>query len=63
MGFLKAARREGLRSRDVKPAIRARGNSMPRAKGCHARKVAVQEQLQDREAWSRRHRYGCRWRA
>ena len=47
----------------VEPVIRVRKNSVPKAKGCYARKHAVQEQLQDREGWSRRHGYGYRWMA
>lgn len=52
-----------LSSNGIEPVIRVRKNSVPKAKGCYARKHAVQEQLQDREGWSKRHGYGYRWMA
>ena len=50
-----------LSSNGIEPVIRVRKNSVPKARGCYARKCAVQEQLQDREAWNKRHGYGHRW--
>jgi hypothetical protein len=48
----------------VEPVIRARRNSVPRSRGCHARKRAVEEVLRlGREGWSRAHGYGMRWAA
>lgn len=52
-----------LSDNGVEPVIKVRKNSVPRARGCYARKYAVQEQLQDREGWSKRHDYGHRWMA
>ena len=51
-----------LSDNGVEPVIRVRKNSVPIARGCYARKYAVQEQLQDREEWSKKHGYGHRWR-
>ncbi|MCX6654319.1 MAG: hypothetical protein NTY03_04260, partial [Candidatus Bathyarchaeota archaeon] len=42
------------------PGIKVRRNSSARARGCHARKMAVMEQLGDPEAWRRRVGYGGR---
>ena len=43
--------------------IRVRSNSVPKSKGCQARKVAVIEQKMFKpRAWSRIHRFGYRWR-
>jgi Transposase DDE domain len=50
-----------LSSNGIEPVIRVRKNSVPKARGCYARKYAVQEQLQDRETWSKKHGYGHRW--
>jgi len=47
----------------IEPGIRVRRNSSARARGCHARKMAVMEQLRDPEAWRRRVGYGGRWMA
>jgi hypothetical protein len=47
----------------VEPGIKVRRNSSARARGCHARKMAVMEQLGDPEAWRRRVGYGGRWMA
>lgn len=52
-----------LAKHGVDPAIKVRRNSIPRSKGCPARKQAVAEQLKDYEAWRDRHQYGQRWRA
>ena len=52
-----------LSNNGIEPVIRVRKNSVPKAKGCYARKYAVQEQLQDREGWSKRYGYGYRWMA
>ena len=52
-----------LSSRNVKPVIRVRSNSIPKSKGSMARKMAVIEQQTFRpKAWSRIHRFGYRWR-
>lgn len=52
-----------LSDNGVEPVIKVRKNSVPKAKGCYVRKYSVQEQLQDRERWSRKHGYGYRWMA
>lgn len=47
----------------IKPIIRVRRNSVPKSKGCQARKMAVIEQKAFKpRAWSRIHRFGYRWR-
>ena len=50
-----------LAERGIEPAIKVRRNSSSRARGCHARKRAVVEQLRDPEAWKKRVGYGERW--
>ncbi|MGC9178026.1 MAG: hypothetical protein ACP5G6_06395 [Conexivisphaera sp.] len=46
----------------MEPVIRVRRNSVPRSRGCHARKRAMEEVLRlGREGWSRAHGYGMRW--
>jgi hypothetical protein len=52
-----------LAAKGVEAGIRVRRNSSRRARGCHARKMAVMEQLGDPEAWKRRVGYGGRWMA
>jgi len=52
-----------LSQHDVEPVIKVRKGSVAKAKGCYARKYAVQEQLQDIDAWKRRHGFGYRWMA
>ena len=52
-----------LDANHIKPIIRVRSNSVPKSKGCHARKIAVIEQKRFKpKAWSRIHRFGYRWR-
>lgn len=47
----------------IKPVIRVRSNSVPKNRGCPARKMAVIEQKAFKpKAWSRIHRFGYRWR-
>jgi len=43
-----------LAAKGVEAGIRVRRNSSRRARGCHARKMAVMEQLGDPEAWKQR---------
>lgn len=52
-----------LAAKGVEAGIRVRRNSSRRARGCHARKMAVMEQLGDPEAWKQRVGYGGRWMA
>ncbi|MBI2185075.1 MAG: IS5 family transposase [Thaumarchaeota archaeon] len=48
----------------IKAVIRVRRNSVPKSKGCQARKLAVIEQKAFKpKSWSRIHRFGYRWRA
>jgi transposase len=42
--------------------IKVRSNSVPKSRGCMARKLAVAEQLENYDAWRDRHGYGYRWR-
>jgi IS5 family transposase len=52
-----------LDERHIKPVIRVRSNSVPKSKGCQARKLAVIEQKAFKpKSWSRIHRFGYRWR-
>jgi hypothetical protein len=52
-----------LDGRGIKPVIRVRKNSVPKSKGCQARKVSVIEQQTFKpKAWSNIHRFGYRWR-
>jgi hypothetical protein len=52
-----------LSSKRIKPVIRVRSNSVPKNKGCQARKLAVIEQQAFKpRSWSRIHRFGKRWR-
>ncbi len=52
-----------LDQRHIKPVIRVRSNSVPKSKGCQARKMAVIEQKRFKpRSWSRIHRFGYRWR-
>lgn len=52
-----------LDERHIKPVIRVRTNSVPKSKGCQARKMAVIEQKRFKpRSWSRIHRFGYRWR-
>lgn len=52
-----------LDERHIKPVIRVRRNSVPKSKGCQARKLAVVEQQTFKpKSWSRIHRFGYRWR-
>ncbi len=52
-----------LDERHIKPVIRVRSNSVPKSKGCQARKMAVIEQQAFKpKAWSKIHRFGYRWR-
>lgn len=47
----------------IKPVIRVRKGSVPKSRGCQARKLAVIEQQTFKpKAWSRIHRFGFRWR-
>lgn len=46
---------------DAVPAIRVRKNSVPNAKGCYTRKLAVTSQKADYRAWSASVSYGSRW--
>ncbi len=50
-----------LDDRQIKPAIKVRRNSSLKAKGCMPRKLVVQEQLKDYDAWKKTRRYGDRW--
>ena len=53
-----------LDANHIKPVIRVRSNSVPKSRGCQARKSAVIEQKTFKpKAWSRIHRFGYRWRA
>ena len=52
-----------LAQHGIDPAIRVRSNSIPRSRGCPARKQAVAEQLKDYKAWRCKHQYGQRWKA
>jgi transposase len=52
-----------LANHGIDPAIKVRGNSVAKAKGCPARRQAVAEQLKNPEAWKRNHSYGQRWKA
>jgi len=52
-----------LAAKGVEAGIRVRRNSSRRARGCHARKMAVMEQLGDPEAWKQWVGYGGRWMA
>jgi hypothetical protein len=47
----------------IEPVIKVRKNASNKAGGCMARKLVVQEYLQDPEAWKRNHGYGQRWMA
>ena len=52
-----------LSNNHIKPVIRVRSNSVPKSRGCQARKKAVIEQQTFKpKAWSRIHRFGYRWR-
>jgi len=52
-----------LSNNHIKPLIRVRSNSVPKSKGCMARKLAViEQQMFKPKAWSRIHRFGYRWR-
>ena len=52
-----------MMGRHIKQVIRARSNSVPKSKGCQARKMAVIEQKAFKpRSWSRIHRFGYRWR-
>jgi hypothetical protein len=52
-----------LSNNHIKPVIRVRSNSVPKSRGCQARKNAVIEQQTFKpKAWSRIHRFGYRWR-
>ena len=52
-----------LDERHIKPVIRIRKGSVPKSKGCQARKLAVIEQQAFKpRSWSRIHRFGKRWR-
>ena len=52
-----------LSSNGINPVIRVRSNSVPKSKGCMARKLAVIEQQTFKpKAWSRIHRFGYRWK-
>jgi len=52
-----------LSNNRIEPVIRVRSNSVPKSKGCMARKLAVIEQQTFKpKAWSRIHRFGYRWR-
>ena len=52
-----------LSNNRIKPVIRVRSNSVPKSKGCMARKLAViEQQMFKPKAWSRIHRFGYRWR-
>ncbi len=52
-----------LDERGIKPVIRIRGNSVPKAMGSHARRRAAIEQLAFKpRSWYRIHRFGYRWR-
>jgi transposase len=52
-----------LANHGIDPAIKVRSSSIPRSRGCPARKQAVAEQLKNPKAWKRSHNYGLRWRA
>jgi len=52
-----------LAQHGIDPAIKVRSNSVAKARGCMARKLAVAEQLKDYGEWRDRHQYGLRWRA
>lgn len=52
-----------LAENGIDPAIKVRANSVPKSRGCPARKQAVAERLNDPEAWRRNHSYGLRLRA
>jgi hypothetical protein len=45
----------------IKPIIKVKANSSPKAKGCIPRNMAVVEQLQDIKKWKKKHGYGLRW--
>ncbi len=52
-----------LDDRHIKPVIRVKSNSVPKSKGCQARKMAVIEQKAFKpRSWNRIHRFGYRWR-
>jgi len=52
-----------LAMKGIEPVIKVRKNASNKAGGCMARKLVVQEYLQDPEAWKRNHGYGQRWMA
>lgn len=53
-----------LDENDIEPVIRVRRNSVPKSRGCMARKLAVIEQQKLRpKAWSKAHGFGYRWMA
>lgn len=52
-----------LAKHGIDPAIRVRSNSIPRSRGCPARKHAVAERLKNPERWRHNHRYELRLRA
>ena len=52
-----------LDAKGIEAGIRVRRNSSRRARGCHARKRVVLEQLGDPEGWRRWVGYGGQWMA
>jgi len=47
----------------IKPVIRVRKGSVPKSRGCQARREAViEQQMFKPKAWSNIHRFGYRWR-
>jgi hypothetical protein len=50
-----------LEGSGVEPVIKVRANSVQKAMGCTARKIAVIEQQRDLKRWKRKHHYGMRW--
>jgi len=52
-----------LDANHIKPVIRVRKGSVPKNRGCQARKEAVvEQQIFKPKAWSNIHRFGYRWR-
>jgi len=52
-----------LTQKKIRPCIKARRSTRGEPSGCTARKLAIQEYLNNPERWKRDHRYGRRWMA
>ena len=46
---------------EMEPVIRVRRNSVPRGRGCYARRTVEEFLSPGRAGWSRAHGYGMRW--